>query len=323
MQLPVELIQAIESLAQSIDLKSLKSSREQLTSDYRKGSNSRSAFRDKSQLLSYLITRMPATFAASHKVFSALQSRLPEYPIRTLVDLGSGPGSAAWAATDAFPSLSRLHLLEREPEAIEIGKRLASASSHPAWLKASWTCTSLTEPFSIPTADLAILSYVLGELELKDSIRLLDRLWKSSIPLIAILEPGTPKGYEQIIAFRTHVLQLGAQLIAPCPHALACPLSVSNWCHFPARVERTRLHRLLKEGTLGYEDEKFSYLIFAKPNLLSLPILGRVVRQPIKASGHVKMQLCASNGQLEQLVVTKSDEKYRTARHADWGSEWL
>jgi len=133
--------------------------------------------------------------------------------------------------------------------------------------------------------------------------------------VLVVIEPGTMKGSAHIRAVRQQLLDLGGQLIAPCPHKLACP---SDWCHFAARVERTRLHRQIKGGALGYEDEKFSYVIAAKEGAFACE--NRVVRHPIKGSGHVKLTLCTQDGKWEERIVSKKHGPlYRQARDADWG----
>ena len=35
----------------------------------------------------------------------------------------------------------------------------------------------------------------------------------------------------------------------------------ANWCHFAVRLARTSLHRDVKGARLGYEDEKYSFLV--------------------------------------------------------------
>jgi ribosomal protein RSM22 (predicted rRNA methylase) len=77
----------------------------------------------------------------------------------------------------------------------------------------------------------------------------------------------------------------------------------------------------LKQAELGYEDEKFSYVIATR---LALPAAqARIVRHPRKHSGHVQLELCTSGGNIEKTTVTKSKkEAYKRARQADWGEEW-
>jgi ribosomal protein RSM22 (predicted rRNA methylase) len=320
MQLPIELQQAIESLAESHKHKSLKTARESVSKDYREGASSRTAFRDSSQLLSYLITRMPATYAACVYVFREIVARLSDFEPKTCLDLGSGPGTASWAALEAFPSIEKLHLVERELDAIEVGKKLAEMSGYSLWKSAEWHASSLENELPPIKADVAVLSYVFVETA---NLSLIDRLLDSDISVIAVIEPGTPQGFERIRSIRQHVLDKGANLIAPCPHAKKCPMAGGDWCHFGARVERTKLHRLLKEGTLGHEDEKYSYVVFSKDKVAD-SIRGRLVRPPIKSSGFVRLPLCSQTGELVQETVTRSNkESYRKARDAEWGSAWL
>jgi len=305
---PEELQRAIESLIESSDFKSLKNARAMLSEEYRKGAAS--SFNNPTHLLSYLITRLPATFGACSAVFQEIRRRFPDFSPQSMLDLGAGPGTATWAALDTFGPMQP-HLIERERAAIDIGKKLGGAH----W---NWQQASLEQPFDIPSVDLAVFSYVFAEVQ---PYSLIDCLWEKQIPVIAIIEPGTPKGFERIRAIRLYAIQKGAHLIAPCPHAHACPMPLNDWCHFSARIPRTRLHRLLKEGTLGHEDEKYSYVVFSRH--IPKCIQGRVIRSPQKNSGFVKLPLCASDGQLKQITVTRSDKNsYRAARDAEWGSAW-
>ena len=97
--------------------------------------------------------------------------------------------------------------------------------------------------------------------------------------------------------------------------------AAGDWCHFSQRVERTSQHRQLKGGALGYEDEKFSYLVAGKAD--ASPTAARIVRHPGKHSGHVQLVLCTSQGQIENRTVTRSSkDAYKLARKAEWGDPW-
>ncbi len=92
-----------------------------------------------------------------------------------------------------------------------------------------------------------------------------------------------------------------------------------DWCHFAVRVERTRLHRHLKGGSLGYEDEKFCYLVAMRGG--ARPAGARVVRHPEVQAGRVTVQLCTPAG-LDRRVVTRRSAEWRAARKASWGDRW-
>lgn len=166
-------------------------------------------------------------------------------------------------------------------------------------------------------ADVAMFSYSLGEMDRPSDW--IGAWWGSAIPLLVVIEPGTPRGFSLIRKTRDQILSLGGHIVAPCPHALACPMQQGDWCHFAVRVSRTKLQRYLKEGTLGYEDEKYSYLIASK-RFFAASRFSRILRRPQKLSGRVLLTLCTPSGKAEEVCVTKSDGvNYRQARDAAWG----
>lgn len=297
----MSLQEKIEEILATTPTTVLRKAREELSSSYREKNSSQSIFADRAKRLAYLATRFPATFAAVQEVCKRIQN------CHTVLDLGAGPGTATLALIELFPEIKST-LVERSREAIELGKQLLDGHT--------WICQDMLELKEIPKADLCILSYSLGEIKALGTF--LKRLWQADIETIAIIEPGTPSGYQTIIEARDHLITMNANIVAPCPHALQCPLKGKDWCHFSTRLERTKLHRHLKEGALGYEDEKFSYLIASKK--ISSPKGDRILRHPFKGSGFVRFNLCTEEGtNTERVVSRKNKELYREARDAKWG----
>jgi ribosomal protein RSM22 (predicted rRNA methylase) len=245
----------------------------------------------------YLLTRLPATQAA----ITAVLGQIREYRVRSLLDLGAGPGAGWLAAKQVFPHLETGTFIEADPKFIEIGKKMVEGGV--------WEKRDLRQPGTFLPHDLALMSYSLGEMESWNEVVL--EAWKAC-QIVAVIEPGTPEGFRRILSVRDLLIQQGASVLAPCPHAKACP---SNWCHFSVRLERSGEHRRAKGGLLGYEDEKFSYIVVGKePRQLK----SRIVRHPQKRKGHTVFELCTLNG-LEKKVVTRSDASYKTLRKLDWG----
>ncbi len=307
--MPTLLQAAIEEMAESVSTNALRDAHTRLSEAYRRGDDSTALFRSRDQAIAYLLARMPATYAAVYKALASMKERLPDWVCRTVLDIGAGPGTASWAASEIFPDLERVVLFEKSSQIISMGRKLGLKSSE-------WIEQDLTRPFDLPRADLAILSYVHAEIDCSEIIR---KIWGQGTALL-IVEPGTPKGFASILALRKMLIEWGAQIVAPCPHQKDCP--ISGWCHFPARVERTKIHKIMKEGSLGYEDEKFSYLAVAPGALL--PVEGRVIEKPLKLSGHVKLSLCTKEGAIEPRTITrKQKDCYRSARDAEWSSLWM
>ncbi|WP_165380395.1 small ribosomal subunit Rsm22 family protein [Candidatus Finniella inopinata] len=94
-----------------------------------------------------------------------------------------------------------------------------------------------------------------------------------------------------------------------------------DWCHFSVRLQRSGLHQSAKKGTLGYEDEKFSYLLVAKSGLVTPVVESRIIRKPIKRQGHIVIDVC-TGGQLKREIIGKADPSYKKVAKLEWGDEY-
>src|SRR5690606_26113345 len=196
------------------------------------------------EALAYAAVRMPATYAAVFSVLSEVKARCPGFQPRTLLDVGAGPGTAAWAAAVHWPRLERCVLVEREPEMIALGRRLAAHAPLAALQEATWLHHDLSASLEMPPADLVIASYVGRELSGNVLGGFGERVWEGWTVLWVLIEAGSAAAFERSLALRSRLIQRGAHVVAPCPHQDACPLS-GDWCPFGARVERSRWHRRL------------------------------------------------------------------------------
>lgn len=268
----------------------------------------------------YVATRAPATYAAIMSALSTLVDAAPDFAPRSLLDAGAGPGTASWAAFAAYPGITQATLIEASPPMRAAGMALASGAP-PALANATWSLADLRNA-AIPQSDLGLAAYVMNELEVGAATETVRHLFAAAQVLV-LVEPGSRAGFERLRAARAALVADGAALVAPCTHALACPIAGDDWCHFSVRVPRSRLHRQIKSAQLAYEDEKFSYLIAAKPALaasIKRPH-ARIIRHPVARSGHVHLDLCA-DGAISRHTATRSDGAWRTARKAAWGDGW-
>lgn len=322
MELPDQLQAAISDELSQFSLKELALASQSLTESYRDIQDKviKPILSSSLQKTSYLSVRMPATYAAVSAVLKELKQRQPSMQVKSLLDLGAGPGTAMWAAVDLFPELEKVTLVEQDPALIEIGKRLAAKCTIPSIQSADWKMADLKNlPFLDPH-QLVIFSYSLGELK-SDAVQMISNLWKTDLSLLVIVEPGTPKSFQLVKSLRSQLIEQNAFLIAPCPHMQTCPMQGNDWCHFSARLQRTQSHRTIKGGTLGFEDEKYSYLIASKSSGDHYP--HRILRHPMKHSGHIELTLCAPDNVERKTVSKKNKESYRRARKAEWGDIWL
>jgi ribosomal protein RSM22 (predicted rRNA methylase) len=301
--LPPQLAEGIERLVARAG-GSVAKEVELLSAAYRGESGSRAA-RTQAQVAAYLAYRAPATFAATTATFRQVAVQRPDWRPRSLLDVGAGPGVAAWAAVAVWPSLTEVTLVEVEPEMVAAGRELLAG--------ATWVAADVAQARG--PADLVVASYVVGELP--DPAGAAEHLWRQSTDTLALIEPGTPAGYRRILAARAAVIDAGGHTVAPCPHDLACPLQPDDWCHFAVRLPRSKLHRHAKGVELGYEDEKFSYAVLAREP--APQATARIIRQPQVRSGHVNLVTCEPDGIRDRTISRKQGGLYKEAKGAAWG----
>jgi ribosomal protein RSM22 (predicted rRNA methylase) len=317
MQPPSELLAVVEQETSRFERGQLARAAAELTERYKRESAASPAIGREVHRAAYLAVRLPATYAAAGHVFRQVHAFAPQLEIKTMLDLGAGPGTALLAAKQVFPALERATLLEADAGWLKPGRLLTATLA----LEAQWLQRDLRAPGDLAPHDLVVISYALGELPQAAGESLLRRAWQCATKLMVIVEPGTMRGFAGINATRSWLLANRANIVAPCPHHSACPMDAAgDWCHFAQRVERTSLHRSLKGGSLGHEDEKFSYLAAAREPV-ALP-QSRIVRHPQRHRGHVQLTLCTAEGIAMRTIAKSRKQAYKEARQADWGDAW-
>jgi len=284
------------------------------TQAYRAGRGSAAVIKSREDALAYALARLPATYAACDAVFAEAQRIAPAFAPKSLVDAGCGPGGGSWAAREAWGSLADIAWLDASAPFLDLAKRLAGDD-----LAATATRGDLTAgPF--PPADLVLASYALAEIPPAAQPQVLANLWGATEGLLAIVEPGTPAGYARVLAARDALIAAGAVILAPCPHHQACPLTAPDWCHFSVRLPRSRDHKLAKGAEVPFEDEKFAYLLAARPSVAAEPRTPRVLARPKVGKPGIELKLCTEAGALERRFIARRDKPaHAVARRLDWG----
>ena len=278
------------------------SAAKELSEHYRRGDISSLHFRPE-HYTAYAATRMPATLAVLRRVFEEIKDW---DSISTVLDIGAGPGTSLQALSEF--NISHVTLIEKEHGFIELGKKLETE------FKTTWLEQDITRMTEFPKNDLVMASYSLGELKQSDTVK---NCIKAAQKLFVAVEPGTPKGYRDIIRIRDELITQKFHIVAPCPHSQVCPMTGADWCHFSERLQRSREHRQVKRVQLNYEDEKYSYVIASRSPVSHS--FHRIIRRPMKRPGHIILDLCTSDG-LQRKIISKSDkENMRFAKKKEWG----
>lgn len=276
---------------------------------------SRRLISNEMQALVYAAVRMPATYAA---VKSALEHATiyNDITIDTIIDVGAGTGAASLAAEEVFDS-GHICLVEREPYMRKCGSRIFAAMGDETLKTAQWYDEDILNDNTGRHADLVMSSYMINEIKLQDRESVFGRLWNMTDKMLLIVEPGTKEGFEVISHAREYFLAGGMHIAAPCTHENKCGLDKDDWCHFSVRVARSRIHKLIKEADVPYEDEKFSYIAIVRDDMTSDGM--RILRHPDIRKGNIGLRVCDSQGIRNTIITKKDGELFKKARKSSAG----
>jgi ribosomal protein RSM22 (predicted rRNA methylase) len=313
--LPAELKVALDARLQGRSRSDASERAAAISQTYRDGGGS-GGITSEADALAYALVRMPATYAAVTASLNALREIRPEFAPASLLDVGAGPGTATWAATEAFSSLTHFTLLDANSALRALALALCSGSARLCDMtyQRGEARAALTDA---KAADLVIASYMIGELDDAEREALADLMWAKTRGTLLVVEPGTPAGYAGIIALRKRLIASGAHVAAPCPHDGACPLAAPDWCHFTQRLPRSRAHKQIKGAELPFEDEKFSYVALTRAAVAQRP--DRVLAQPVVTKVEVAAKLCTTTGLVIANVPRRAKADYAQARRWRWG----
>ncbi|MCB1539265.1 MAG: methyltransferase domain-containing protein, partial [Alphaproteobacteria bacterium] len=263
--LPTHILQALESLASAHQRTQLARAAEAVSSRYRRAQNDADTLqiRDEVEAAAYACARMPATYAAITRVLEAVGMTVPP---RSMLDYGAGPGTATLAARALWPDVAA-QMVEPNAAMRRVAKHLigdadfrdtptqADTVSPHRFRAIARSCGDTPDTDSHlmneNRYELVVAAYVLNEVG--DPAALAEKLWGACGRILVLVDSGTPAAQAMMMQVRAQLLAAGAHLHAPCPHDLACPFAgPEGWCHFSTRLSRTRLHKALKGGALGY-----------------------------------------------------------------------
>ena len=312
--------------------------------------------------------RLDLAYGASHRVLHEVRRRLPAASFSRALDFGAGLTPLSWALhtlwddDDDVPA--EVVAVEPNQRLRELGARLTLDGGLPV----RWTgVMPKIEPEQSPF-DLVCSAYALAPLTSAAQARAVSELWERLAPggLMMMIEPATAEGFATILAARELLAAplpgggadaaAAAQIIAPCPHALECPLvpgegKVLPWlrrerqprsavCHSTQRVHESSVRNYLsrkrrKGNERRQHTESFCYLVVRRPTPEETNAAAaagaaregwsRILRPPRKRRGHVLIDLCQPSGEAVSGFISQSKADpwhYRYARRSRQGDTW-
>ena len=305
-----DLTKALAVLLEGVPRKALAAAAQKMSAGYRQGATSGTIVTPV-QATAYAVARMPATFAACAAVFTRLAEAMPGFMPTSLLDVGAGTGAASWAAIGQWPAIAAITMLDHNPALRALARKLADDGPLAV-------AEILSGDIGVekPQTDLVVASYVLAELSEERAADAAVDLWRSANIALALIEPGTPDGFARIRSARAGLIAAGAHVAAPCTHDNVCPMSGTDWCHFSQRLARSRDHMLLKEASVPFEDERYSYVVVTREKVAAR---ARILVPPLESKPGLTFKLCDENGLRAQFVAARDKDEYRRVRKRGWG----
>jgi ribosomal protein RSM22 (predicted rRNA methylase) len=320
--LPAELAAAISSLLHERSRKALAERAGRVSEGFRARRTTRHTILNSEDALAYALSRLPATYAATATVLGRIRAEAPLFQPLSLLDAGCGLGAASFAAVDIWPELRDIVMLDRSPAFLRLATDFARGSSRSALAGARLIEADMTthkddrEP---NPCDLVVMSYSATELGDGDMERTVAAMWRRCTGALVVVEPGTPRDFARLLKMRSALVGMGAHIALPCPHARPCPLAAPDWCHFAARLPRSRDHKIVKNATVPFEDEKFSYLVAARNAGLFTMAPARILQPPRTMKYGISLKLCVPSGFRETTFLKSDKAQYAGIRKCSWG----
>jgi ribosomal protein RSM22 (predicted rRNA methylase) len=119
--------------------------------------------------------------------------RCPGFAPASLLDAGSGPGTASWAAVETWSDIAMVTMIDTNPTFFGIARRLTAESGNDALARTESRQRDILAIADELAADLVVASFALTELGLHEQAA--TRLWRVTGAVLVVIEPGTPAGF--------------------------------------------------------------------------------------------------------------------------------
>ncbi|KAJ2716910.1 37S ribosomal protein S22 [Coemansia spiralis] len=304
----------------------------------------------------YVAALATGTYGVLINVFDEIATRIPGFAPQSMLDFGSGPGTALWAAQELWRGAVRRYTgIDVSEAMIQCAERLIGALPAQNTPERIEFLRYLAPEQPNATADLVVAAFVLSELP-SDASRqtTVETLWSYTADTLVLIDRGTPHASQMVSDARDHLLRLAAQEDSARPFEIHTVAPFTNdgpdptnntpaWLHFSQRSQRALFTMRVKQSKSNIEDVGYSYVVVRRgprPSPQAAPLRRgichsktpeelarqayswpRIIMPPMKRKGHVVTDVCTAAGQIERWTFTRSHSKqsYRDARKACWG----
>lgn len=277
---------------------------------------------DITDALAYLAMRVPATYAQIYGALESVQEVIPSWQPKSILDIGSGPGTGVWAAKSVWPDLEEAVCIDQDRNLLSLGKEIADTSELS--VRVSWKLQDVRRGLENSSAyDLVIVGNVFNELSAAEGEKLLGQAFNACKGVLLVVEPGTPLG-AGIVQSTAQKLAHAGKLLAPYVNG-AFVKSDDYFLHFPQRFIRPefqrRVRQHMRDSSLmasDWEDAKYAYAAISKiPS--EHTFWGRCVGPVHIQKGFLEVPVLTSEGITTVKVMKRNKEQYALAKGLKWG----
>jgi hypothetical protein len=204
----------------------------------------------------------------------------------SVIDFGSGLGSASLELKKFAPHISHFTHIEHATQAAHLHQQLVSPGHQEEWIRQFSKIPKQSEH------SMALFSYSLTELtSIPD--------WLYSLEKLVIIEPASSIQGRRLLEFRQQLIDRGFFMWAPCTHQKACPLliqSKNDWCHDRIHFEQPEwFQKIEAELPIKNPTLTFSYLVASRqpsPLIHSVKKAARITGDLLREKGKSRQLLC-------------------------------
>ncbi|ETV86268.1 hypothetical protein, variant [Aphanomyces astaci] len=278
------------------------------------------------ETMAYMAFEMDGVYSSVHHVLRQMTDADGEatpFQPKSMLDFGSGPGTASWVAKEFFDeSLQEYRLVEPSQSMADAANVIMEGFRGLSFRKSLGEMKR--EIAKGKQYDLIMASFVLSDITNDiERIAIVSTLWSllAENGRLVLVDRGNSWGSLQVRSARQFILDSlttnadevvvsddatpriqGGKVLGPCPHQKECPMKEGEWCHFVQRTPRVTQPRLpTTQRWAGYTSMKFSYVTIEKKashnsetdvaTRTELPP-ARMTRGPLLSSRHVTLDLC-------------------------------
>lgn len=147
------------------------------------------------ETFAYIASQLPFMLAPLQNVFHEISRRIPDFAPTSMLDFGTGPGTAIIAAQEHWAkSMKDVMAVDVSQSMLEIGTELLK--NQQVFGSVKWRQYMAMNPQTRPKYNLVVASMVLSELT-DDHLRMqsVDHLWQQTDDILVLIDRGNPEGF--------------------------------------------------------------------------------------------------------------------------------